>query len=186
MLYSSPTAEVLKGTFRLPYMRGPMHMEGFLTSAEVDMLLAEVHLVTSGPTNLHLMPPSVKELIQAAATRWFSKVRRHSYEKTIQMVPQFRETLEIVGDRWTIGDGDIGMHEHCDASYQGGDWTLLIYLTDVARGGETVFDDLEFVPRVGTALVFSVDALHHARHVAEGHKVFVAFEGKVILNENIV
>lgn len=172
-------------TIRLPYMRGPMHFEAFLTPAEVERLTDEACSVGDDvSTRLHPMPPGVKTLVQDAATRWFSRMRAHvTPEKEVVDVPCYRESLEIVGDKWTVGHGAGGMHEHRDESFQGGKWTMLVYLTDVAKGGETVFHDIDtttVVPRSGTAIVFAVDALHHARPVDDGEKLFVAFEANVV------
>ena len=176
---------VVPGSIRLPYMRGPMLMANFLTPAEVELLASEARPFAGMPTSLHPVPAGVKAVVQEAATRWFSQLRpRLESPERIVMVRRFRETLTVVGDQWTVGDGDGGMHVHRDASYQGGQWTVLLYLADVVRGGETVFGDIDgttIAPRSGTAVVFGVEDVHHARPVEEGHKVFVAFEANTAM-----
>ena len=89
---------------------------------------------------------------------------------------------KIVGERVAVGCTDAGMHEHRDESYQeGGDATLLLYLTTVApgAGGETEFTDCGLSVRAvaGRGVVFDARAMHRANAVTGGGtKRIVAFE----------
>lgn len=85
--------------------------------------------------------------------------------------------FELVGAMVTVGQSNAGMHSHRDESYQGGDSSLLLYLTDVA-GGETVFEHVTVAPTRGRACVFGVRALHRSEPVTRGDKRIVACEVK--------
>jgi hypothetical protein len=102
-----------------------------------------------------------------------------------------RVVARIVGTHVSVGTTDDGMHEHRDESYQNyiksdneldDTSTLLVYLTDVEEGGETVFvsDDnlveMRVKPRVGNAVMFSSRTLHHTLPVKRGHKIVIAAE----------
>lgn len=67
-------------------------------------------------------------------------------------------------------------------------WTLLIYLNDNFRGGETVFyDDTWKVtdiiePQMGMAILFDISLWHKANELLEGEKYWIGCEiiGKII------
>lgn len=100
----------------------------------------------------------------------------------------------VIGTQVSVGTTDKGMHEHRDASYQVDSdnsdnsdnsaqvYTLLVYLTDVSEGGETVFvcDDgsveTRVKPRVGKAVMFCTQCLHRTLPVYKGHKIIIAAE----------
>lgn len=105
---------------------------------------------------------------------------------SLQEVPEVMALLRlpcatgrvIVGARATVGNSNLGMHEHRDGSYQGGDASMLIYLTDVEEGGETVFPESgeSFRPRRGLVVIFDIWAPHHANPVIRGEKLVVSCE----------
>lgn len=62
-------------------------------------------------------------------------------------------------------------------------WTLLIYLNDVASGGETVFYDTDtwaevqrIKPEAGKALLFDIDIWHRGDVLLEGEKCWIGCE----------
>lgn len=86
-----------------------------------------------------------------------------------------------VGNMVTVGNSLKGMHTHKDEGYQGGTHSLLIYLTDVERGGETIFslvgrDILTVTPKAGRVCIFPVSMTHRANPVIAGEKYLVACE----------
>lgn len=98
----------------------------------------------------------------------------------------------IIGKCLSVGITDAGMHEYHDETYQevsvnrGEAYVLLIYMTDVDEGGETVFvsDDnsveLRVKPRAGRAILFPSKTLHRALQVKQGHKIVLATEVEII------
>jgi hypothetical protein len=70
---------------------------------------------------------------------------------------------------------------HClphQKSYQ----TLLIYLNDDYKGGQTVFYNQDFkkiitvTPKKGTAILFKIDLWHQGEQVLEGYKSWIGTE----------
>jgi hypothetical protein len=101
-------------------------------------------------------------------------------------IAPFLDGLHVVGNQGVLGCTDAGMHEHRDEVYQeGGEMAVLLYLTNVDEGGETVFDasnsairgaKYEVRPSIGRAVLFDPRAVHHARPVTQGHKVVLTVE----------
>lgn len=83
--------------------------------------------------------------------------------------------LRTIGSKVTLGINDSGMHEHKDASLQGGSHSLLIYLS-TPESGETVFESNKILVKKNRAILFSVEKLHHALPVKSGHKYIAACE----------
>lgn len=82
----------------------------------------------------------------------------------------------VVGSRATVGNSNLGIHMHRDESYQGGDSSMLIYLTDVEEGGETVFSNETFKPKKGLVVIFDISTPHHSNQVTKGNKLIVSCE----------
>eukprot|EP00798_Chlamydomonas_sp_ICE-L_P009268 gene9268-16419_t len=118
-----------------------------------------------------------------------------------------RPLARVIGTHVSVGTTDDGMHEHRDESYQvevensvraheefegggkrGGDdevFTLLVYLTDVEEGGETVFvsDDnlveMRVKPQANKAVMFPSRTLHRVLPVKRGRKIVIVAEVKL-------
>ena len=156
----APTTAPTAPTFnKLPNMRHVPHVfDDFLAQNVVADLLRLTDHADGARPSLQLQPDVI------------AKVQRELNATC----------FEIVGDRITVGNTDAGIHEHRDESYQtGGEKSLLVYLTNVGDGGDTVFveDGIRVHPVAGRAVLFDVRALHRADPVSEGqHKRIIAFE----------
>jgi hypothetical protein len=150
-----------------PNMHSPIVIDGFLTSHDIDhgILPGLSHLDGGDAPRLVDVSQSVLDIVKSAMER-----------------AGLRANFKLVGSLMTYGCSDQGMHEHADEPLQGGDYSILIYLSDVpgGSGGETVFDTCNehITPRKGRAVLFDIHLPHRASPVTNPfyHKNLLAFE----------
>ena len=118
-------------------------IDGFFSAAECDSVCAAVASRGGRPLGIYDDGEDVA-LALAAVDR---------------ALKQLGETYALAGRRVQLGDTSAGTHEHRDGACQGGDATLLVYLSD-ASSGATSFSGRHVSPRKGRAVVFGVDVLH--------------------------
>ncbi len=81
----------------------------------------------------------------------------------------------------------LGMHR--DEPLQGGDASLLVYLSSAMEGGKTAFyshttaaePHMRVTPEAGTAILFDISALHAAEPIASGTKCILGCELNAVL-----
>ncbi|KAL3918897.1 MAG: hypothetical protein SGILL_004024 [Bacillariaceae sp.] len=116
------------------------------------------------------MPPHVAKVAKEVDLSWDIAVRA---SKILGVNPETVEPLQIV--RYLSPDAEYKLH-HDHGGYYGKTtehrpWTMLVFLSDVTKGGHTAFPklDLEVVPRFGDAIIWS-----NVKPSEEDESVFVA------------
>jgi len=85
-----------------------------------------------------------------------------------------------VGDTFSLHT-DTGLYYNSETKEKT-QWTLLIYLNDNFKGGETIFYDNDWVinkiivPKKGCAILFDISLWHKANEILEGNKFWIGCE----------
>ena len=84
---------------------------------------------------------------------------------------------------------DQRFKRHIDGSYIRSEteyslYTFMIYLNDTFGGGKTKFDNLEIIPKQGTALIFEHTLKHEGEALTEGEKHVLRTDIMYTLNTN--
>jgi prolyl 4-hydroxylase len=128
--------------------------------------LNEVHkdIITSFKNRVFLTSPELANIV------W-----NNIYDK----VPQNHQGYEVYGINEGfrfykyLTDQEFTMHQDIDfekSAYEKSFYSLLIYLNDNFKGGETTFENLSVKPIAGSALVFPHVLFHSGAKVIEGIK----------------
>lgn len=123
------------------------------------------------------------------AEQFYGKLKRYSINQGERIL---RPNNLIMSGKYNVGDlfslhTDTGLFYDLDAKEKSL-WTLLIYLNDNFKGGETVFYDNYWKvdkiikPKTGMAILFDIDLWHCGNQVVEGNKYWIGCEiiGKFI------
>lgn len=101
------------------------------------------------------LPPSIAKISREVDVSWDIAIKA---SRLIQVNPETVESLQLV--RYTNPTAEYKLH-HDHGGFYGKDtehrtWTMLIFLNDVAAGGNTIFPiiDLEVTLRAGDAIVW--------------------------------
>lgn len=123
------------------------------------------------------------------AEQFYGKLKKYSINQGERIL---RPNNLIMSGKYNVGDlfslhTDTGLFYDLDAKEKSL-WTLLIYLNDNFKGGETVFYDNYWKvdkiikPKTGMAILFDIDLWHCGNQVVEGNKYWIGCEiiGKFI------
>ncbi len=117
------------------------------------------------------------------AEQFYGKLKKYSINQGDRIV---RPNNLIMSGKYNVGDlfslhTDTGLFYDLDAKEKSL-WTLLIYLNDNFKGGETVFYDNHWKvdkiikPKTGMAILFDIDLWHCGNQVVEGKKYWIGCE----------
>eukprot|EP00798_Chlamydomonas_sp_ICE-L_P009252 gene9252-16402_t len=181
---------------------------GSLDFGRVESVKLELKLVSGDTYKIDIMFRSLK-ILRTQSGMGGLRLTPHGVLHQLQCIVNGgrRPLARVIGTHVSFGTTDDGMHEHRDESYQvevensvraheefegggkrGGDdevFTLLVYLTDVEEGGETVFvsDDnlveMRVKPRANKAVMFPSRTLHRVLPVKRGRKIVIVAEVKL-------
>lgn len=126
--------------------------------------------LTKSYIHKNILPYLTKEQLESTP-KLYNIPEQLKIEKLFEGTPL--EYFKIIGNKMTIGCSQNGMHEHSDESYQGGEYSLLIYLTTVTKGGETVFDYESIKPKAGQAVLIHNRAKHYANPVISSESKYI-------------